>query len=80
MTEDPDPHGPVPVNFNAPARRMTQAEANDPQRKRRSVMIAWALVAFTVLIAATTFVRLAENRRAAVAEYGSKHVATQPVR
>lgn len=62
MTDPRDPHGPLPQNFGAP-RRMTREEANDPQRKRRSVMIALALVAFAAVVMAVTVTRLIENRR-----------------
>lgn len=66
MTDDP--RDPAPKTSSAPPRRLTEAEANDPQRKRRSVMIALALVAFAVVVMAVTMTRLAQNRTAAEAQ------------
>lgn len=62
----------------SPARRMTREEANDPQRKRRNVMIALALVAFAATVMAVTTVRLAQNMTERTAKEAAARVVPQP--
>jgi flagellar basal body-associated protein FliL len=66
-----DPDSPL-----APPRRMTREEAEDPQRKRRNLMIALALVAFAATVMAVTTVRLSQNMAQRMQQENAARVAT----